>query len=193
MDVVLQHDLLRRMIEMHRGQPTPIGQGPGAGPAVDLVMAQQETLQMLPRLGQHPDRRCSRPHQIAHRFMSRVGYPDRGQLAGAVQLGQHQGVPAICLDPVARLHRDQRRRHHDAVVPATGEQTVKPISARTGFVAEAEATATLADPSRHPAQDVGAVLEHSDLPDLPVAAALGHGHANRRLVHVQSDIGDIVH
>jgi len=40
-------------------------------------MAQQKTLQVLPRLGQHPDRRRPRPHQIAHRFMRRVGYPDR--------------------------------------------------------------------------------------------------------------------
>src|ERR1700730_6644428 len=94
-----------------------------------------------------------RAHQIAHRFMSSVGYPDRRQFAGTMQLRQHQSVTAIGLDPVARLHRNQRWCHHDAVVPQPGQQTVKSISARTGFVAEVEATPMLAKPSNHFAQD----------------------------------------
>jgi hypothetical protein len=64
---------------------------------------------------------------------------------------------AIGLDPVAGLHRNQRWCHHDAVVPQTGQQTVKSISARTGFVAEVEATPMLAEPGHHFAQDIGAV------------------------------------
>ena len=47
MDIVLQHDLLRRMIEAHRGQPALIRQSPGAKSAVDPVMAQQKTLQIF--------------------------------------------------------------------------------------------------------------------------------------------------
>ena len=35
--------------------------------------------------------------------------------------------------------------------------------------------------------------EYPELPDLPAATALGYRHAHRRLVHVQSDKGDIVH
>jgi hypothetical protein len=50
MDVVLQHDLLCRMIEAHRGQPASIRRSPGAKSAVDSVMARQKTVQMLPRL-----------------------------------------------------------------------------------------------------------------------------------------------
>src|SRR6202035_5685296 len=99
---------------------------------------------------------------------------------------------AIGLDPVARLHRNQRWCHHDAVVPQPGQQTVKSISTRTGFVAEVEATPMLAKPSNHFAQDVGAVLEYANLSYLPTAAALGNRHANRRLVHIQSDVCDIV-
>jgi hypothetical protein len=61
-DVILQHDLLRRMVEAHRGQPAVIGQRLGTRPAVDPVMRQQKTLQMLSRLGKHSPRRRARPH-----------------------------------------------------------------------------------------------------------------------------------
>ena len=38
-NVILQHDLLRRMGKAHRGPPAPIGQGPGTSLSVDLTMA----------------------------------------------------------------------------------------------------------------------------------------------------------
>ena len=38
MDIVLQHDLLRRMIKAHRGEPASICQGPGASPVVNPVV-----------------------------------------------------------------------------------------------------------------------------------------------------------
>ena len=62
--------------------------------------------------------------------MSSVGYPDRRQFAGTMQLRQHQSVTAIGLDPVARLHRNQRWCHHDAVVPQPGQQTVKSATSK---------------------------------------------------------------
>jgi hypothetical protein len=46
-DVVLQHDLLRRVLEPHRRQPAPVSQGPGASPARDPLVAQQKPLQVL--------------------------------------------------------------------------------------------------------------------------------------------------
>lgn len=73
MDIVLEDDLLCRMIKAHRGEPPSIGQGPRANPVINLVVAQQKALQMLTRLRQ-PSHRCRpRAHQIAHRFMSSVG------------------------------------------------------------------------------------------------------------------------
>ena len=57
---------------------------------------------MLPRLAQHPDRCRPRPNQIAHRLVRLIGDPNRRQLAGAMQLGQHQRIAAIRLDPVAK-------------------------------------------------------------------------------------------
>jgi hypothetical protein len=55
--------------------------------------------------------------------------PDRSQLAGAVKLCQHQRITAIRLDPIARFDRDQRRRHHDAIMPVTCQQSMQPITA----------------------------------------------------------------
>src|SRR3981189_3662289 len=70
MNVVLPHDLLSRMLEAHRRQPASVSQGPGASPAVNPLMAQQEALQMLARFGQHPNRGRPCPHQIPHRLCS---------------------------------------------------------------------------------------------------------------------------
>lgn len=70
---------------------------------------------------------------------------------------------------------------------------MKDISARTGFVAEVKAAPMLAKPSHQFAQDIGVILEYANLAYLTTAAALGNRHANRRLVHIQSDVCDIVH
>jgi hypothetical protein len=75
----------------------------------------------------------------------------------------------------------------------SGEQTLSSVTARTGFVAEAQAAAAIAKLCRHLAQYLGAVLENPDLSYLTTAFALGHCQADHRLVHIQSDICDIVH
>src|SRR5438128_12547612 len=69
----------------------------------------------------YPARRRPGAHQVAHGFMGGVGDPDWCQLTGAVQLRQHQRVAAVRLHPIARFDRDQRRRHHDAIMPATSQ------------------------------------------------------------------------
>ena len=102
---------------------------------------------MLPCLGQQPDRCCPGSHQIAHRFMSSVWYPDRRQFAGTMQFGQHHRVATIRLDPIAGLHRNQRGRHNYAVMPATGQKPMKSIPTRAGFVAETKPRRPLARPS----------------------------------------------
>src|SRR5262249_12367323 len=157
-------------------------------------MAQQEALQMmLSRFGQHPNRGRPRTHQITHRLVCGIGYPDCRQLASAMQPRQRQRVAAIRLDPVARLHRDQRRRYDNALLPVTGQQPVKSVAARSGLVAEVEPPATFTDPRRQLAQDLGTVLENPELSYFAPAATLSYRNTYRRLVHVQSDKNDIVH
>jgi hypothetical protein len=115
-DIVLQHDLLGWMLEAQRRQPPPIGQGPGGPAGIDPTVPQQEALQMLARLAQHPYGRGPGADQVAHRLVCRVRHPDRGQLARPVQLGQAQRITPVGLHPVARLARDQGWRHHHAGV-----------------------------------------------------------------------------
>ena len=148
---------------------------------------------MLSRFDQHPNRGRPCPHQIAHRLVGRIGYPDCRQLAGAMQLRQHQRVAAIRLDPVTRLHRDQRRRYDNALMPVTGQQPVKSVAARSSFVAEAEPPATFTEPRHHLVQDLGTVLENPELSYVAPSTTLRYRNTYRRLVHVQSDKNDIVH
>lgn len=110
-----------------------------------------------------------------------------------MQLGQHQRVAAVRLDPVARLHRDQRGGHHDTRMPAPGQQSMKPVAARARLVAEVQLSTAPGKPRRHFDQDVRAVLEDADLPDLAASSAFRYRDVNRRFVHVQSDKNDIVH
>ena len=71
---------------------------------------------MLARLAEHPHGGGSGSDQVAHRLVRRVRHPNRGELARAVQLRQAQRITPVGLHPVARLARDQGRRHHHAGV-----------------------------------------------------------------------------
>ena len=113
--------------------------------------------------------------------MRGVGDQDRCQLAGAVKLRQHQRIPAIRLHPIARFDRDQRWRHHNVIMAQTGQQPVQPIIARTGFVAEAQATPRFAQARHHLCENRRTALENSDLADLAAASALGNCDGDRAL------------
>src|SRR3954469_19000051 len=110
-----------------------------------------------------------------------------------MQLRQHQRVAAIRLNPVARLHRDQRWRYDTALMPVTGQQPVKSVATRSSFVAEAEPPASFTEPQHQLAQDLGTVLENPELSYFAAALTLRYRNTYRRLVHVQSDKNDIVH
>jgi hypothetical protein len=134
--------------------------------------ARAAALQMLSRLRQYPIRRRSRPDQIAHRFIRGVGDPDRCQLAGAVQLGQDQRITAIRLHPIARFDRDQRRRHHHALMAPAGQQPMQAITTRAGFVAEAQVTTPFGQPRRQFRQNFRTVVKNPDLADLTARGRL---------------------
>jgi hypothetical protein len=68
--------------------------------------------------------------------MRRIRHPDRRQLSGAVQLRKHHGVTTVGLHPIPRLHRDQRRGHHDTVMPHLDNLVMEAIAARPRLIAE---------------------------------------------------------
>jgi hypothetical protein len=102
-------------------------------------------------------------------------------------------VATIRLDSVTRFHRDQRRpttiqSHHDADMPARGQQTMKPVN-RKDYQLQAQATAATAELCRHGctksrggSQEPRPVAPHRSW-RLP---------RTRRLLHVQSDMYEIV-
>ena len=68
--------------------------------------------------------------------MSLIGHPDRRQLARPMELGQHEGIAAVGLHPVARLHRDERGGDDHAVMTHLDELPVDAVAAGTGLMAE---------------------------------------------------------
>jgi len=77
---------------------------------------------------------AAQPDQVAHGFMISVRHPDRRQFSGPMKTGEHGRVTPICLHPIARLRRDQRRRHHVAPVTKACELTMNAIATGSGLI-----------------------------------------------------------
>ncbi len=160
---------------------------------MDPTVPQQKPLKMLPGLAQDTNRRCPCPDQISHRFVSRVGDPDRRQLARPVQLRQHDAVSPVGLHPVTGLHRDERGRDNQAIVPEIGQLPVEAIAAGPGFVAEVKLTPATTQLLGQPADVVGAVVDRAPVAKLTAPLFPCDGDRDRRLVDVQPNKDDILH
>jgi hypothetical protein len=79
-------------------------------------MAQEKSLQMLARLTEHRTAVAPGADEITHRLVRIIRHPDTRQLAGPVQLGQHDRVAPIRLHAIAGFDRNERRGNDDAVV-----------------------------------------------------------------------------
>src|SRR5215212_2748869 len=126
--VFAQDQILGRMLEAEVGEPSGMDLGPGPGAGIDPSVAQQKGLQMLALRAQVRHRGLTGPHQLAHGLMPRVGDPDAGEFARAMQPGQGDGIPAIGLDALARPLRDQRGSNDGAVMPEGGDLPLQPIA-----------------------------------------------------------------
>jgi hypothetical protein len=102
-NVILQHDLLGRMIKAHRCQPAAISLRPGSNAGIDLPVSQEKSTKVLTRLRQRPCRRRAGSHQVAHRFVGGVRNPNFGEFAGAVQPRRRHSIAPVRFDPVSRL------------------------------------------------------------------------------------------
>lgn len=192
-DIVLEHDLLRRMLEPHRRQPAPVGDRPALLSGIDAAVAQQKSLKMLPRLAEHLHRRRSRSDQIAHRLVRGIRHPHRRQLAGTVQFRQHHRVAVVRLHPVVRLYGDERRRNHDAVMPQINELAVQAIAARPGLVAEMQTDAVSAELLHQLLDMIGPMRDRPSVPHLAATFPLYDCDGNRRLVDIQPNESTTLH
>ncbi|SEI00133.1 hypothetical protein SAMN05216228_101595 [Rhizobium tibeticum] len=111
-----------------------MGTRPWFAAGIDPAVTQQERLKLLARLFQSTAGRLASPHQVADRLMAFIRNPDRSQLARAMQACQTYGIPAVCLHPVTRTLRHQRRRHHRAFMPQFDNLTVKAVTGGTRLI-----------------------------------------------------------
>ena len=150
-------------------------------------MAQQEALQVLAGLVHDPHRGRPCPDKVAHRLMRRVRHPDRRQLASPVQLRQHHSIAAVRLHPVPRLYRNERRRHHDAVMPQFNKLTVKTIPTRPRLVTEMQSTSRCGQLLHQLADMIGPVQNRAPVANLTATFPPRNRDRNRRLVDIQPD------
>lgn len=140
-------------------------------------------------------RRTAGAGEVAHRLVVRVRHPHRGQIAGAQLPGQRQRIPPIGLHPIAGLVRDQRRRHHDAVVAQVLDLPIQPVAGRSGFIGERQRGVFLCQPARQLRGRGRRVVDLAEIADLAVPSCLCDRHRVPQLRCVQCDVGNamIVH
>jgi hypothetical protein len=193
MDVILEHDLLRRVLEPDRRQPAPIGLPPAFLARIGPTMPEQEALQVLARLARDAHRRRPRPDQIAHRLMSLVGHPDRRQLARPMEFGQRDGIAAVGLHPIACLHRDERGGEDHAVVTQLDELPVDAVAAGAGLIAEMRRSPLAAQLLGQFADAIGAVGDRAPVAHFTASFPTRDRDRDRRLVDIQPDEHGILH
>ena len=96
-------------------------------------MTQQKTLKMLTRARHDLPDDAAQPDQVAHGFMIGVGHPDGRQFSGPMKTGEQGRVAPICLHPIARLLRNQRRRHYIAAMAKFCKLAMNAISIATAL------------------------------------------------------------
>jgi uncharacterized protein YcbK (DUF882 family) len=142
----------------------------------DAAVPQQKRQQLLALAAQVLGGRLARANQIAHRLVKGIRHPHCGQLAGAQQPGQGHRIAPIGLDPLARLLRDQRRRHDRAVVTQLPDLPVQPVTRRARLIAEMQlvvARRQLPGQALDPRRRTGDIAEEANLAAPP---AIGNRH-----------------
>lgn len=117
LDLILEDDLLRRVLEGLTGKPAPVGQRRVTAALIVPPVPEQEGEQLLAFATQVVGRCLQSLDQVADFFMDRVRHPHPGQFARPVQPRQRDCVSPVRLHPLARSLRDQRRRHCGASWP----------------------------------------------------------------------------
>jgi hypothetical protein len=84
----------------------------------------------------------ARAAQVAHGLVFNRRRMHLGQQSRTQQLRQLARVTTIGLDPIARLARDQRRRHHHALGARLPDPALQRVAAGTRFVTEANLAAS---------------------------------------------------
>jgi len=119
--------------------------------------------------------------------MSRIGNPDRGELATAEVPRQLESVAPIGLDTIAGTHRYQRGGDHDAIDLHRVELAVNGVATGSGFVADPQPV-TRAKLVDQLADRLAAIGNLAQVLDLKRRVLMGNCHGDGFLVDIQSDV-----
>jgi hypothetical protein len=135
-EIVLKDYLMRLLIEGLTGKPGAVPLRPMLAGLIDSAMPQQEGQQLLARPHELHRGIQPCPRQIAHGFVRLIWNPDAGEVAGSMQHRELLGIPAVCLDALARLARDHRGGHNGAAMAEIGEMAIDAVPTAPRLVAE---------------------------------------------------------
>jgi hypothetical protein len=133
-DVCLEDHWLSRCGADHLAEPPEVGRAPGRPARVLNIMPEPEGLQTTLSRLEITAGVCTSAGEVAERFIVQPGKRDGGPITRAHQAGQWDGVTAVGVHPVARLFRDQRRRHHPAPMAFFGKVALAPGAPGTGCI-----------------------------------------------------------
>jgi hypothetical protein len=122
-----------------------------------------------------------------------IRHPDRRQLTGTVQPRELDRVPTVRLDPLPRLARYQRRRHHVTLVSHLTQLSLDAVAARAGLIAKPKFVPLGGQLSRQPLHRGRPVRDFSILAHFAKAslqARFRHAHHDGILVHIESNMCD---
>jgi hypothetical protein len=125
-----------------------------------------------------------------HGLMGVIGNPHGCQLAGPVEFGQHNRVAAVGLDPVAWLHRNERRRDNNTFMTEGDQLTIKAIAAWPCLVTEGQGPSALRQALNQFFDVIGVVEKVAEFANL--AATTAFGDCDSRLMDIQSNENDIL-
>jgi hypothetical protein len=182
---VLERGLCERVVETLAAHPGAVLERPGLLPLpVDAPVAQQLLPGPVAGRGTGTPQVVAAAHQITQALLLRSRRPNERELARPIQTGELACVTAVGLHPVARPHRDQRRRDDVAGHTHRHQQPVGVVAARAGLVTDREPLRPTQSADQT-ADRLLAVLQLGKL-HLPALCRQDTGR-DRILVHVQGD------
>jgi hypothetical protein len=107
-----------------------------------------------------------------------------------MQLRRTSRIPPVGLDSLARPLRDQRWRHHNALVPRRRQLALDAITARPRLIAEPQLYSLPAELARQPLLRRRCVHDPTIFPHLASPAAFGYRHNDPVLGNIKPDICD---
>ena len=186
--ILLEADLLGRVLHLERGQPAQVRGRPTALAGVGDAVAQQQRLQPVARVALLAHGVVPGPHQVAHGLVRCARNAHGGEVAVARQPRQLQRVAPVGLDPVAWALGDRRGCDHLALGAQRREVTPDHEPAGPGLVDHIQPVAPADQFAQRLVQCRQIPPDAAHMPQLAVSPRLRRGDVDAVLVNVQTHI-----